>query len=84
MTQKEIRQSIYEELRKFHGSIGKIAEKVGCHRNTVSQTLRQCEGFEREDIWEAAAEILLELKKEKKSARSKFERLAQEASAIIL
>lgn len=76
--------AIYKEVRMFWGAMQVIADRVGCHRNTVSRTLRQMEGFDREDIWEEAARYVLEKKQDKVTRRSNFEKLADAAQAIIL
>lgn len=78
----ERRRKIYDELKKFHGSLTKIAKKTGRYITYVSRVLRQVEGCDNTEIWEAAVEVLLELKEEKAKKEAKIAEMAERALAI--
>lgn len=82
MSLREERKNLYNELKKFYGAIGKVADKAGKHRNYVRLVLQQKEGYNNEDIWIAAAEVLIELKSEKSEKQSEFSKMLREAAAI--
>lgn len=85
------KKALYLELRTFWGAINEIVERTksearpeGYSRYYVSRVLAQKEGFDNDEIWMVAAQVLLDLKKSKAKSQNTFLGTVQEAFQIAL
>ncbi len=84
MAQKEYKENLYNALKKFHGSMAKVADLSGFHRTYVRLVLTQADHHDNDDIWIAAAQVLLDLKEGKAKKQEKAAKIMKGAQAITL
>ncbi|MBK7870877.1 MAG: hypothetical protein IPJ74_09405 [Saprospiraceae bacterium] len=71
---------IYQNVRKRYGAIGKIAERSGKHRNTVTAILQG--RLHDSNVVRIATEVLLELEQEDSMNMKEAEKTMKQLEAL--